>query len=256
MALRIARFLAPGGPVTGRLEGTLLHPFREDGVRDLRPLGEPIPVDHLPPLPPVQPGKIIGVGLNYRDHARERSKPVPSEPLLFLKPPSAASPHGAAILLPRGIGRVDPEAELAIVMGRSARNLTERDARHAILGYTCFNDVTARDLQDRDVQFTRAKGFDTFAPCGPWIETEIDPANLSIEGRVNGVARQSSRTRELIFPPATLVAFISRIMTLHPGDLIATGTPAGIAPLAPGDTVEVIIEGIGTLANPVREAEA
>ncbi len=251
--MRIARFLAKGIPVTGRLEGTLLHPFGEDGVRDLLPCGEPFPIDGLPFLPPVQPGKIIGVGLNYRDHARERGRPLPAEPLLFLKPPSAALPHGAPIHLPRGIGRVDPEAELAIVMGRCARNLTEGDARHAILGYTCFNDVTARDLQERDVQFTRAKGFDTFAPIGPWIETEIDPSDLSITGRVNGVTRQDSRTRELIFPPLFLVAFISRIMTLHPGDLIATGTPSGVGPLTPGDTVEVTIEGIGTLSNPVAQ---
>jgi len=132
--------------------------------------------------------------------------------------------------------------------------VTESDAGHAILGYTCFNDVTARDLQDRDVQFTRAKGFDTFAPLGPWIETEIDPSDLSITGRVNGVTRQASSTRELIFPPVFLVAFISRIMTLHPGDLIATGTPSGVGPLTPGDTVEVIIEGIGTLSNPVVQA--
>src|SRR5437867_742693 len=252
--MRIARFLAHGSPVTGRLEGTLLYPFREDGVRDLMPCGDPLPIDGLPSLPPVQPGKIIGVGLNFRDHARERGKPLPPEPLLFLKPPSAVSSHGAPILLPRGIGRVDPEAELAVVIGRNARNLTESDAGHAILGYTCFNDVTARDLQDRDVQFTRAKGFDTFAPLGPWIETEIDPSDLSIMGRVNGVTRQASRTRELIFPPVFLVAFISWIMTLHPGDLIATGTPSGVGPLTPGDTAEVIIEGIGTLSNPVGQA--
>jgi 2-keto-4-pentenoate hydratase/2-oxohepta-3-ene-1,7-dioic acid hydratase in catechol pathway len=252
--MRIARFLAQGSPVTGRLEGTLLHPFRDDGLGNLTACGNPLPVDGLSLLPPVQPGKIIGVGLNYRDHALERGKPLPSEPLLFLKPPSAALSCGAPILLPRGIGRVDPEAELAIVVGRMARNLTESEAGPAILGYTCFNDVSARDLQDRDVQFTRAKGFDTFAPFGPWIETEIDPSDLSITGRVNGVTRQDSRTREMIFSPAYLVAFISRIMTLHPGDLIATGTPSGVGPISPGDTVEVVIEGIGTLSNPVGQA--
>ena len=159
---------------------------------------------------------------------------------------------GAPIRLPAGAGRVDHEAELAIVIGRPARNLPVAEAGAAILGYTCFNDVTARAMQDRDVQFTRAKGFDTFAPFGPWIETDLDPSDLRITGRVNGAIRQDSSTRELIFPVPFLVAYLSRVMTLLPGDLIATGTPSGIGPLVPGDRVEVTIEGIGTLANPVE----
>ena len=190
--------------------------------------------------------------LNYRDHAKERGKPLPSEPLIFLKPPSAVAASGEPILLPAGVGRVDHEADLAIAIGRTARNLAVASAGEAILGYTCFNDVTAREVQDREIQYTRAKGFDTFAPMGPWVETELDPSDLAVEGKVNGVVRQSSRTRQLVFPPAFLVAFISRIMTLFPGNVIATGTPAGIGPLVDGDTVEIAIEGIGTLTNPGR----
>ena len=142
--------------------------------------------------------------LNYRDHAKERGKPLPSEPLIFLKPPSAVAASGEPILLPAGVGRVDHEAELAMVIGRTARNLAVASAGEAILGYTCFNDVTAREMQDREIQYTRAKGFDTFAPMGPWVETELDPSDLAVEGKVNGVVRQSSRTRQLVFPPAFL----------------------------------------------------
>lgn len=250
--MRIARFLVHGSAVCGRLEGEVLHPFREDSVEDLSPAGAPLSIREATVLTPCRPGKIVGIGLNYRDHARERGKPIPAEPLLFLKPSSAALPHGRPIVLPAGAGRVDHEAELAVVVGREARRLPVDDAAQAILGYTCFNDITAREVQHRDVQYTRAKGFDTFAPFGPWIETDLDPSDLAVTGSVNGTVRQSSRTRELIFPPAFLVAFASRVMTLFPGDLIATGTPAGIGPLVPGDTVEVTIEGIGTLSNPVR----
>ncbi len=251
--MRIARFRVDGRAVSGRWHGEHLHPFAQDSVEDLSPSGPPLSVGGAQILPPCRPQKIICIGLNYRDHARERQKPLPAEPLIFLKPPSAVLAHGEPIVLPREVGRVDPEGELAIVIGRPARNLPVANAGQAILGYTCFNDVTARELQDRDTQFTRAKGFDSFAPVGPWIETDLDPSDLALSLRVNGVVRQASRTREMIFPPAFLVAFVSRIMTLFPGDLIATGTPAGIGPVSPGDLVEVTIEGIGTLSNPVRE---
>jgi 2-keto-4-pentenoate hydratase/2-oxohepta-3-ene-1,7-dioic acid hydratase in catechol pathway len=254
--MRIARFLIDGRPMAGRLEGDHLLPFPSDSLEDLRGTASPVPVGGAAFLTPCRPGKIVAVGLNYRDHARERGKAIPSEPLLFLKPPSAALAHGGSILLPAGAGRVDHEAEMAIVIGREASRLGEAEAPGAILGYTCFNDVTAREIQDREIQFTRAKGFDTFAPFGPWIETGLDPADLAIVGRVNGVTRQSSRTREMIFSPAFLVAFVSRVMTLFPGDLIATGTPAGIGPLASGDRVEVTIEGIGTLSNSVAGPSA
>ena len=251
LRLRIARYRIEGKSVMGRLADGRLHPFPSDSLDVLTEFGTPLSLEGAVPLRPCRPEKIVGVGLNYRDHARERGKPIPAEPLIFLKPPTAALGPGAPILLPRGAGRIDHEAELAIVIGRTARDLPESSAPEAILGYTCFNDVTAREIQERDGQFTRAKGFDTFAPFGPWIETDLDPSNLEVIARVNRSTRQASRTRELIFSPATLVAFISRVMTLRPGDIIATGTPAGIGPLAPGDLVEIVIEGIGTLANPV-----
>jgi len=203
-------------------------------------------------LNPTLPSKIIGVGLNYRDHAEERKKPIPKEPLLFLKPPSALLKPGEPIVLPQASRRVDPEGELAIVIGRIARQLESPEAaRNCILGYSCFNDVTARDLQDQDVQFTRAKGFDTFAPYGPCIAIGVDPSDLAITTRVNGQIRQDSRTSQLIFPPDTLVWYISRIMTLLPGDVIATGTPSGIAPVSHGDSIEIEIESIGILTNTV-----
>jgi 2-keto-4-pentenoate hydratase/2-oxohepta-3-ene-1,7-dioic acid hydratase in catechol pathway len=252
--VRLARYLIKGKPIVGRLEGDRLWPLRGDFPESIAPEGPPLVLESARLLSPCTPGKIVGIGLNYKDHARERGKPLPHEPLLFLKPPSALVAPGSPILLPPGVGRVDHEAELAIVIGRPAKDLAVANAGEAILGYTCFNDVTARELQDRDGQFTRAKGFDTFAPLGPWIETELDPSDLSIEAKVNGAIRQSSSTREMIFSPAFLVSFVSRIMTLFPGDIIATGTPAGIGALADGDTVEITIEGIGTLTNKVRSA--
>lgn len=250
--MRIGRFLVGGKPRTGRLEGDLLYPFCEDSVASPDPNPSPISVRKEDILVPCCPSKIVCVGRNYREHAKERGKPLPQEPLLFLKPPSAALAHNHPILIPPGAGRIDHEAELALVIGRRCKSLAVGNAGQAILGYTCFNDVTAREIQDREGKFTRAKGFDSFAPFGPWIETELDPSNLEIMGTVNGDIRQKSRTRELIFSPSFLVAFISRIMTLFPGDLIATGTPAGVGPLKDGDRVEVTVEGIGTLSNPVQ----
>jgi 2-keto-4-pentenoate hydratase/2-oxohepta-3-ene-1,7-dioic acid hydratase in catechol pathway len=203
-------------------------------------------------LPPIKPGKIIGIGLNYAAHAAESGKPLPAEPLMFLKPASALIGAGEAIVLPHRDHRTDHEAELAVVIGRRVRNLAPSDWRDAVLGYTCANDVSDRVLQKRDGQFTRGKGFDTFCPLGPVLETEFDPTDVAIRCRVNGELRQDSRTRDLIFDIPTLVAFVSRVMTLEPYDVILTGTPEGVGPLAPGDLVEVEIEGIGTLANPVR----
>ena len=251
--MRLGRMRFGEKEITGRLDGGRIHPVDWPGSEPAEE-GAPLEMSRGRLLAPCRPGKIVAVGLNYRDHALERGKPLPSEPLIFLKAPSAVIGPDDPILLPPGVGRVDHEAELAIVIGKRAKNLAVALAGEAVAGYTCFNDVTARELQDRDVQYTRAKGFDTFAPVGPWIETDVDPSDLVIEARVNGIVRQRSSTRELIFPPAFLVAYISRIMTLEPGDLIATGTPSGIGPLSPGDTVEIILEGIGTLANPVRAA--
>ena len=205
-------------------------------------------------LPPVAPSKVVAVGLNYRDHAKEMGKALPDEPLIFLKPPSAIIGPEDAIVLPPGHGRVDYEAEVGIVIRREARNVAAADAPDYVLGLTCVNDVTDRDIQKKDVQYTRAKGFDTFAPVGPAIAVGLDGSALGIASTVNGETRQSSSTREMIFPLDQLVEFVSRVMTLHPGDVIATGTPPGVGPLAAGDRVVVSIEGIGELANGVVAA--
>jgi 2-keto-4-pentenoate hydratase/2-oxohepta-3-ene-1,7-dioic acid hydratase in catechol pathway len=202
-------------------------------------------------LAPVVPGKIVGIGRNYRDHAAERGKPVPTEPLVFLKPPSALIGPGEAIVLPPGVGRVDHEAELGLVIGRRASRVRRDEAHAFVFGLTCVNDVTARALQDRGIQFSHAKGFDTFAPIGPCIAVARDWQGRTVEGIVNGERRQHSTTDHLIFPVDELIAYISAIMTLMPGDVIATGTPAGIGPLAPGDIVSVRVSGVGELTNPV-----
>jgi 2-keto-4-pentenoate hydratase/2-oxohepta-3-ene-1,7-dioic acid hydratase in catechol pathway len=203
-------------------------------------------------LPPVEPTKIVAVGANYKDHAQEMGRPLPEEPLLFLKPSSAVIGARDLIAYPKMSKRVDYEGELAVVIKKKACLLADDDpVEEYILGYTCFNDITARDLQARDVQFTRAKSFDTFAACGPCIATDVDPSALHVKTFLNGKLRQSGNTRNLIFTVPFLVRFISRIMTLFPGDIISTGTPAGVGPMQPGDRVDVQIEGIGTLSNQV-----
>ena len=202
-------------------------------------------------LSPVVPGKIVAVGLNYKDHARELGMKLPEEPLLFLKAPSALNDPGGEIVYPPQSRRVDYEAELAVVIGRVAKNVKGKDAAAHILGYTCINDVTARDLQVKDVQYTRAKGFDTFAPLGPWIVTDFDPTEASVRCLVNGEVRQDGNTREMGASVYRLVEYISSVMTLFPGDVIATGTPPGIGPLRVGDVVTVEVGGIGALTNRV-----
>lgn len=202
-------------------------------------------------LAPILPTKIIGIGFNYKGHAAELKAKLPEEPLLLLKPPSALNGPEEPIRLPSTSQQIEFEGELAVVIGKRCKHLSESEVKEAILGYACFNDVTARDLQLKDVQFTRAKAFDTFACFGPWIETEIDPSDLKLETRVNGQIKQSARTSELRFSVPKLVSFVSQIMTLEPGDVISTGTPGGTGPLKQGDKVEVEIEGIGTLVNPV-----
>ncbi len=203
---------------------------------------------------PVQPSKIIAIGLNYKDHAAEMNKPLPDEPLVFSKPPSSVIGPEDAIRLSSWAGRIDHEAELAVVMGRRAYGVKAASAMDYVLGLTCLNDVTARDLQKKDVQYTRAKGFDTFAPMGPCIAVGLDPSNLVIEGWVNGEKRQSSNTNQLIFPVPELVEFVTRFCTLEPGDIITTGTPSGVGPLKPGDRVMVKVAGVGSLSNPCVEA--
>ena len=217
--------------------------------------GESLPGPVRDVLAPVLPSKIVAVGLNYKDHAAEQSKPLPGEPMIFLKPSTAVIGPGEAIVLPDGAGRIDHEAEVGVVIGRRASRVPERDAAAYVFGLTCVNDVTARELQKKDVQYTRAKGFDTFAPLGPCIAAGLDyRGGLAVEGWVNGTRRQTSSTRELIFSIDRLIAFVSSVMTLLPGDVISTGTPAGIGPLAPGDRVTIKVEGVGELTNPVIAA--
>jgi 2-keto-4-pentenoate hydratase/2-oxohepta-3-ene-1,7-dioic acid hydratase in catechol pathway len=204
-------------------------------------------------LPPVLPSKIVCVGRNYREHAAELGNEVPAEPLIFLKPPSSLLAPGGRVRRPRQAERVDYEGELGVVIGKKCFELTpDDDVRPYILGYTCVNDVTARDLQKKDGQWTRGKGFDTFCPAGPLVSNEIDPwAGVGVETRVNGAVRQQGNTRDFIFPLNVVIRYISQVMTLMPGDLIPTGTPQGVGPVVAGETMEVIVEGIGTLTNPV-----
>lgn len=202
---------------------------------------------------PIRPSKIVCVGRNYREHAAELGNKMPDEPLLFLKAPSAIISSGDEIVLPSASQQVEHEGELGVVIGRVARNIpSDEDPLSYVLGYTCVNDVTARDLQRKDVQFTRGKSFDTFCPVGPWIETDIDPSNVAVETRLNGEVKQKGNTADMAFPVAFLIRYISEIMTVYPGDLIATGTPAGVSRMKPGDIVEVEVAGIGILQNRVR----
>jgi 2-keto-4-pentenoate hydratase/2-oxohepta-3-ene-1,7-dioic acid hydratase in catechol pathway len=208
----------------------------------------PIPAD---PANVVVPTKIVCIGRNYAEHAKELGHELPPEPIIFLKPPSSVLPPGGTIIRPPQSQRVDHEGELVIIIGRTARNVKRTEWRDYVLGFTCGNDVTARDLQKKDVQFTRGKGFDTFCPMGPVIETDLDTSALQLITRVNGEIRQNGNTRDMIFACDVLIEFVTSVMTLVPGDVIFTGTPAGVGPLSAGDDVEVEIEGIGTLRNHV-----
>lgn len=253
----IARYRAGERICHGRREGD--HFVRLSGPpwADPRPTGERDAADAVRLLAPLVPGKIVCVGLNYRAHALESASlildaPPPEDPLLFLKPPSAVIGPGDDIRYPPGVTRLDPEAELAVVIGRRARAVAERDALDFVAGLTCFNDVSARNYQRSDGQWTRAKGFDTFAPLGPWVAVGLDPSGLRVECRVNGERRQVGDTADLLHPVPALVAYVSGIMTLEPGDVIATGTPAGVAPVEVGDRIEVEVEGIGVLENRVE----
>jgi 2-keto-4-pentenoate hydratase/2-oxohepta-3-ene-1,7-dioic acid hydratase in catechol pathway len=203
-------------------------------------------------LEPIRPSKIVCVGRNYREHAAELGNKMPDEPLLFLKAPSAIIYSGDEIVLPGASQQVEHEGELGVVIGRVARNIaSDEDPLSYVLGYTCVNDVTARDFQRKDVQFTRGKSFDTFCPVGPWIETDIDPGNVTVETRLNGEVKQKGNTADMAFPVAFLIRYISEIMTMYPGDLIATGTPAGVSRMKHGDILEVEVGGIGVLRNQV-----
>lgn len=249
--MRFVRF-SYGGPVSyGILEEGFVRPIDEAPWRPYTPLDVTYPLQEIKLLEPSTPSKIVCVGLNYIDHARELNMEVHEEPILFLKPPSTVIGPDDAIIYPEMSSQVDFEGELAIVIKTVARHVKPERARDYILGYTCANDVTARDLQRKDGQWTRAKSFDTFCPFGPHIETELDTSDLNIELTLNGEVKQSSTTANMHFKPDFLVSFISHIMTLCPGDIILTGTPPGISHMNSGDRVEVTIEGIGTLKNKV-----
>ncbi len=255
--MKIFRYRFKGKTFYGVLKEDTLHAIKGSIFRRFDVADSGVPISEVALLPPVKPTKIVAVGTNYRNHAVEMGKPVPEEPLIFLKPPSAVVGPNDMIIYPGMSKRVDYEGELALVIKKNAHLLEdEKDVQDYILGYTCFNDVTARDLQQKDGQFTRAKSFDTFAAIGPCIATDVELSRLRLKTFVNGKLRQSSSIGNLIFSIPRLVQFISRVMTLYPGDIITTGTPAGVGPLFPGDRVDVQIEGIGTLSNTVMKIKS
>lgn len=245
--MRVVRVRYEGRVFYATLEGNHVRCLNKDAG-----LSEPLPLERTTILPPVAPSKIVCAALNYHAHAMEMGKPVPDEPVLFFKPPSAIIGAWQPIILPSQSTRVDFEGELAVVIGKTCRHVGVDEISEYIFGYTCANDVTARDLQAKDGLYGRAKGFDTFAPVGPWIETEVpDPSGVTITTRLNGEVRQQGSSADMIFSPWELVSFASGVMTLLPGDVILTGTPPGIGPMAPGDEVQVEISGVALLINSV-----
>jgi 2-keto-4-pentenoate hydratase/2-oxohepta-3-ene-1,7-dioic acid hydratase in catechol pathway len=249
--MRIVRYSHDGQMSFGVLEGETIAAITPHPFAPFEYSGERLAPDEVRLLAPVLPTKVVAVGKNYADHAKEMGDDVPEEPIIFLKPSTSVVGPGDPIIYPAGVDRVDFEGELAVIVGKMARRLDEANALQVVLGFTCANDVTARNLQASDGQWTRAKGFDTFCPLGPWIETDLDSSDLAVRTLVNDEQRQSSLTSMLVTSVARRFAFISGVMTLLPGDVILTGTPAGIGALSPGDRVEVEIEGIGVLTNRV-----
>lgn len=242
-------------PTLGWVYEEKIGPINGDIFGEFQRAEADIPFDNVKILPPVQPSKIICVGRNYVAHAREHDAEVPEVPLIFLKPPSSIIGPGETIMLPPQSQQVEHEAELALVIGRRGRRIKAEDAPDYILGYTIANDITARDLQRSDSQWTRGKGFDTFCPIGPWIKTDFDPSDALITCYVNDEMRQMASSRDMVFTDRQIIAFASSVMTLEPGDVILTGTPAGVSPLMAGDIVRVTIEGLGELENSVAEEE-
>ncbi len=253
--MRIVKFLDQKKIGWGIVEGDAIRRLKNHPFSKIELSRKSVGFKKVKLLAPATPSKIILVGLNYKDHARELKMKVPKEPIIFLKPPTAVIGQGGHIIYPTCLRRVDFEAELALVMKKKARNIPENKTRDYILGYTCLNDVTARDLQKKDGQWTRAKSFDTFCPLGPWLETEVDPRDLRITSYLNGKYKQDSSTSNFIFPVPYLVSFISRIMTLLPGDIISTGTPPGVGAMKQEDIIEIEIEKIGRLKNKVVRAD-
>ena len=254
--MKILRFRSGDAALYGILEGNVVRAIRGDpfGAYRIEKNSE-YTLDNVRVLPPVLPSKVVAVGINYRDHAEEFGHQIPAEPVLFMKPSTAVIGPGDDIVYPSSAGRVDYEAEIAAVVKKKAYQVDEEEAPGFILGYTCLNDVTARDLQRRDGQWTRAKSFDTFCPIGPCIETDLDPDSVDISSRLNGALRQSSNTRHFIFGVFKLFSFVSHIMPLLPGDIVTTGTPSGVGGMKPGDVIEIEVEGIGTLKKRVIAAE-
>lgn len=261
--MRIVRFVEqshrlPDGeqhPIWGLLEDGMVRPLAHAPYFGVQVSGEARPLDQLQLVAPATPSKLVCVGRNYAEHAAELGNEVPPEPLIFLKPPSSVIGPDEPVVYPAISERVDHEGELAVMIGRRARNVSEEDAATVIYGYTVANDVTARDLQRKDGQWTRGKGFDTFAPVGPWVDTDFDPANRAVRCLVNGELRQDGNTALLIYSIARVIAFVTRFMTLEPGDLLLTGTPAGVGPVQPGDVMTVEVEALGTLSNPVIDED-
>lgn len=253
--MKFARFSRNGQTSFGVVQDGRVKALRSGLFEQPDYSGEEYALDDLQLLAPVQPGKLVCVGLNYRLHAKESGLPVPDEPMLFMCSPDAIIPTEDTIVLDSDTDRIDFEAEIAIVVGKTCKNVPSEQAANFIFGYTCANDVSNRDLQRKDGQFTRAKSFDTYKPMGPWIETELDPDNVAIELRQNGETRQSSNTSDMIFPIGKIFEFVSSIMTLNAGDVIITGTPSGVGPMKDGDVIEISIEGIGSLSNKVASRQ-
>lgn len=250
--MKIARFKYEGNVHYGIVEGATVYLAEGSPFEELRPGKTGVKLADVALLAPCVPGKAVCIGLNYRDHANEFGLTIPQSPVVFIKPSTSVIGPGEFIEYPAQSSRVDYEAELTVVIGRRTRNVTEAEALDYVLGYTCGNDVTARDLQPKDGQWTVAKSFDSFLPVGPWIETELDPANTPVRALLNGERKQSSTTANLIFPIPYLISYLSAIMTLEPGDLIMSGTPSGVGPMKKGDEIVIEIEGIGSLSNRVR----
>lgn len=259
--MKLCRFLASDKVHYGVIEGESVFeinkdPFSGSFAGEIKKSGQRALGD-VKLLAPAFPSKIVAIGLNYKAHAAEFGKPLPEEPMIFMKPSTAVIGPDDRVIYPAHMShRVDYEGELAVVIGRTAKEVTARDAKDYILGYTCANDVTARDLQGKDIQYTRAKGFDTFAPLGPCIATDIDPLNVTIQTWLNNELKQNTSTHDMIFNVFELVSFVSHVMTLLPGDIISTGTPSGVGKMRPKDVVEVRIEGIGALRNTIAEGKA
>ena len=247
--MRLARFSLDGQIHNGLVESDRVHQLADSFFDSVEKTGHSYPLSDVTLLTPVEPSKIICIGLNFKDHAAEIGQNTQDEPLMFFKPPSSLIATGEKIVIPPQTKKAELEVELALVVGKKAKNITEAEAKSHILGYTIANDVTARDVQFSDLQWARSKGFDTFGPLGPWIETDFQPANKKLISRVNGEIRQEGNTQDMIATPEALIAYVSQNLTLFPGDVILTGSPAGISGIKSGDLVECEIEGIGTLSN-------